>query len=265
MFDPSIPSSIAMKKELVVLFLLSGCGGSFVKKKEMANSHFRQASLDIKDYHDTKNIGALRKALNEVDKAVAFNPAPQILGLKATILLQLGELEQSKAVFERIINDKKIAHAKRADARNNYATVLYQLGQTALAQRIWLEVAHDSHYVSPEVAYFNLGYSELNEARKLSYQMQNISAAPVLEHVQQATVYFKNALAISHEYIDALFFLGQAMVILDKLLEARDCYVRILTINPDHVNAQELLRQLEERLVQESPPSSSTSVVSMQR
>lgn len=237
-----------MKRELVVLLFLSGCGGSFAKKKQLASTHFRQASLDVKDYQETRNVSSLRKALNEIDLAVAAQPNAQIFSLKATILLQLGELAQSKAVFERVVNDKKISHARRADARNNYATVLCQLGDVTRAQAIWFDLIGDSRYISPEVAYFNLGYSELNEARKAGYKAGDQSTPAAVEHVRQAAGHFKNALSISREYVDALFFLGQSHIMLGELGAARDCMMSALTINPSHALAQTVLNQIEAQL-----------------
>ena len=53
-----------MKKEFVFLLILGGCGGSLHKKKQLAANHYRQASLEIRNYQNENNVNALHKALS---------------------------------------------------------------------------------------------------------------------------------------------------------------------------------------------------------
>jgi len=244
-----------MKKEIVLFLLLPSCGGSLHKKKQLANTHYRQASLEVREYQEKNNSNALRKALNEIDKAINIHPTPHNLGLKGTILLQLGSIDQnaneineSLIYFERVFNSKKTAKAKSADAKNNYATALYQIGRTQEAKKIWHQLTNNSHYISPEVAYFNLGYAELNEAIASANQKSPTTQTTTNEHLEQAATYFRQALAISKEYIDALFFLARALIGLNWLDEARNAILTILTINPNHLPAKEFLKRIEEHL-----------------
>ena len=238
-----------MKKVFVVFILvaLAGCGGSTYKKRQLAQSLFTQASLEINNYQAKNDTNALRKALNDIDQSLSTHSTLQARGLKATILYQLGKLEESRQLFEQLLKEKTLAKAKRADVMNNYAIVLYQLGNTAEAEHIWTELINNAHYISPELAYFNLGYVQLNEAAK---QHAQNNADQVMQHLEQALTCFKNALSISKEYIDALFFAGQALMGLNKLDEACDCYKTILTINPEHQTATQLLQYLEHTLTQ---------------
>lgn len=237
-----------MKKKIVVLLIiLTGCGGAPYQKRQRAQSHFSQASLEIKEFQEKNDTKALRHALNEVDQSLDIYPTPHARGLKATILLQLGKVQESKELFEVLLADKHLPKVKRADALNNYAIALYQLGDSVGAERVWHELIGNAHYISPEVACFNLGYSQLNNALKY---VPNNGHMPVAahEHLTRAVMYFKQALAISKEYIDALFYLGQALIALQWLHEARDCYMTILTINPNHGPAQRILKYVEAQL-----------------
>ena len=242
-----------MKKEIVVLLILSGCGSSFQQKKKIAQSHYRQASLEVREYQEKESVNSLRKALNEIEKAIEIHQTSHALGLKGTILLQLGCIDQSKQeikeslpYFERVFKDKNTTKARRADAKNNYATALYQLGKNKEAIAIWNELKTNSHYISPEVAFFNLGYAELNEAIRLQQQKNDSKEAE--HHLENAVTCFRQSLAVSKEYIDALLFLTQALVGLKKLTEAHDTCLTILTINPDHQTALRWLKSIEERL-----------------
>ena len=245
-----------MKKELVFLIaLLPGCGGSLWKKKQLAMNHYRQASLEIKNYHQENNTNSLHKALNEIDKAIEIHPTAQSRGLKGTILLQLGAINQNETfikdsipLFELIIKDKYAPKARKGDAKNNYATALYQLGKTDEALKIWNELTVNPHYISPEVAFFNLGYAKLNDALRARYQEPKQTTETIKMHLEQAATYFRQALAVSREYIDALFFLSQTLVNLNQPEEARDALFTIITINPDHELAKEWLKRIEKKI-----------------
>jgi len=238
-----------MKKNFVVLvFLLTGCGGSAYKQRQLAQSHFTQASLEVNRYYEKNDGNALRKALNEVEQAISTCPTAQAQALKATILFQLGKLSESKDLFELVLKNKTLTKAKRADALNNYAIVLYQLGQTVQAEEVWTKLIENPNYTSPELLYFNLGYAQLNEAAKKRAQQDSVQEKI---HLEAAVDYFKNTAAISKEYINAYFFLGQAFIGLGNLEEARNCYQTILTINPDHPAATQVLHYVEEALVKQ--------------
>jgi tetratricopeptide (TPR) repeat protein len=233
-----------MKKNFVLatLITLTGCGGSMHKNHQLARNFFTQASLEVNNYQQKNDSNALRKALNDIDQSLTLHCTPRAQGLKATILYQLGKLEESKKIFEELLLDKTISKAKRADALNNYATVLYQLGQEEEAHRIWHELINNPHYVSPELAHFNLGYTCLNEAAKGHAQQKPDDAKQRLE---ESLVHFRHALAISREYVDALFFMGQAHLALNQYEQARDCYSTILAINPEHQTSLQMLKHSE--------------------
>lgn len=244
-----------MKKEFVLLLILSGCGGSLHKKKQLAANHYRQASLEIRNYQNENNINSLHKALNEVDKALEVHATAQSRGLKGTVLLQLGVINQNAQYindclpyFELIIKDKYASKARKADAKNNYATALYHLGKTEEALKIWHELTTNPHYISPEVAVFNLGYAELNEAMRAAHQEPKKPQSIINQYLEQAATYFRQALAISHEYIDALFFLAQTQINLNQREEAHNSLLTILTINPEHQSAKDLLKRIEQHI-----------------
>lgn len=237
-----------MKKKIVAIaltatFILASCVNRRAnKKREMARSYLTQASLDITTYNNQNDSDSLRKALNNIDESINYYPTIAARGMKATLLFQLGKLPESKKLFEELLKEKKLTKAKRADTLNNYAIVLYQLGQTAAAQQTWRDLINNPHYISPELAYFNLGYVELNEAAHTQAEQKKEIAE---KHLHNALSYFKSAITISREYIDAYFFTGQTLISLNKIDEARDYFKTILTINPEHTNAISILKSLE--------------------
>lgn len=226
---------------------LASCGGSRYKKRQTALNHYKQASLEVKDFQDKHDFSALHKALDNIDKSLAVYETANARALKGTILLQLGYLDESITIFERIVSEKSTPKAKRADAQNNLATALYQHGNNKRALALWHELAHNAHYISPEVAYYNLGYAMLNEACKAA--QQNDSAARST-HLQQAAQYFTNAIAVSREFIDAHFYLANTLLALNQPDSAREHLLTILTINPDHAPAQKMLDYLAKLLAQ---------------
>ena len=238
-----------MKYYLVILIMLVGCGGSNIRKKQAALTGYKQAALEVREYQEKHDVNELHKALNSIDQSLAHYETSNALALKGTILLQLEQTASATPIFERIAHDKTISKAKQADAQNNWATALYQLGSFEKAKILWQELAHNPHYISPELAYYNLGYAELNEAYQTAYRDRSNQNA-ITRHLEQALEYFKQAIAISHEFIDALFYMGRTLIALNRFVEARETILSILTINPDHHPAQTLLNALEERLTQ---------------
>lgn len=212
------------------------------KNHQLARNFFTQASLEVNNYQQKNDSNALRKALNNIDQSLTLHCTPRAQGLKATILYQLGKLDDSKKLFEELLLNKTLSKAKRADTLNNYATVLYQLGFEDQAQRLWHELINNPNYISPELAHFNLGYVCLNEAAKTTAQHQEDAAK---HHIEEALVHFKHALAISKEYVDALFFMGQSHLALKQYEQARDCYSTILAINPEHNTSLQMLQYSE--------------------
>jgi tetratricopeptide (TPR) repeat protein len=244
-----------MKKKFVIFFsaiMLCACSGKKQKQVLLAKNHYRQAANEMQTFFEKNDTAALRRALNEIDASIEHDPAPHTFGLKGTILLQLGELNACLPCFEHVFNNKKVAKSKRADAQNNYATALYQLNRTQEAQQTWINLTTNPHYISPEVAYFNLGLTHLNEALKKSHDQHTYTQKDVYHSLEYSITYFRQALSISKEYIDALFFLGQALIARGRLPEARDCYISLLISSPHHKNAQSILNLIEKKIAQSS-------------
>ncbi len=242
-----------MKRNLLLLVLLAGCATNRMKKKQTAQILFKQASLEAKD----GDVNSLHKALNSIDKSLAEYVTTNSLALKATILLQLNELQASNAIFEQIVPNKAVPKAKRADMQNNWATALYRLGKTEQAKRLWIGLSQNPHYISPELAFFNLGYAELNEAGQASYQQQ---PTVMQEHLHAAAQYFTSAIGVSREFIDAHFYLGRALVALNQPEQAREHFLTILTINPDHEPAQKMLNAIGQSSRQQTNQAPDTNV-----
>jgi len=61
-----------MKKEFVAIFiafLLASCGGSAQTRRRIAKNHYKQAATEMRIFYEKNDIHALRKSLNEIDKA----------------------------------------------------------------------------------------------------------------------------------------------------------------------------------------------------
>ncbi len=228
---------------LVIIFIFGGCASRRAhKNREMAHSYLTQASLDINAYNEKNDTDSLRKALNNIDESLNYHPTIAARGMKATLLFQLGKFVESKKLFEDLLKEKKLPKAKRADTLNNYAIVLYQLGHTPEAQQTWRDLINNPHYISPELAYFNLGYVAFNEAAAAHTKEQQEQAQ---QRLNLALSYFKSAVTISREYVNSYFFMGQTLAALNRIEEARDCFRMILTISPEHANAITMLKSLE--------------------
>lgn len=203
-----------------ILVLIPGCKQQKKRSKPLATNFFEQSSLEAEEQH-------FKQALQLVNKSIAVQPTPQALAHKATLLYQLNDFTGSLALFEKTINQKNTPDALRADIKNNYACVLNQLGQKDKARQLWEELTTDTHYLTPEVAYFNLGLLALVQA--------DVKKAE--EHLMQAT-------EAAPDYVDAFFYLAVTQIRLGKLQQAQEYLKTILSFAPEHAAAQELLTQV---------------------
>lgn len=216
--------------------LLCACGKKLDKNEPLASNFFQQASLESQH-------GNPKKALNLVNKSIEHKKTPQAMLLKATLLYTIGSTEESIVLYEQIIHDKKTPRAMASDAKNNYASALYKLGKTQRAQELWEELCIDQDYLSPELAYFNLGIAHFKHALK-----QTESESAYNQSLKEAEQNLRQAITISKYYIDALFFLAQIKIRQNKLEEARDILLDVLVESPEHALAEDLLHRLESQV-----------------
>jgi tetratricopeptide (TPR) repeat protein len=183
-----------------------------------------------------------REALILVDKSLELDQTPQSMALKATLLYQIGSYQESLKLFEQIRQHPRASKTLLADISNNYACNLLAVGNLAKAREVWLELTQNRFYLSPEVAWFNLGllaYSQVPQKKKYSPSEINL--------LQQAGRDFGQALKLNTDYIDCLFYLSLTLMRLQRYEEAQQSLVQIIGIMPEHTQAHELLKQLEKK------------------
>ena len=192
------------------------------QKNALAINYFEQASLAVQDQNH-------KKALQLLNKSLTIQETPQALAFKATILYHLQDFTGSVALFEKIINQTKdIPPSLKADVKNNYACVLNYMGEKEKAAKIWKDLIKDPDYLTPEVAYFNIGLLALSQ--------NDIDKA--LDKLHAAT-------EAAPDYVDAYFYLGIIYMQQGSLTQAKSQFKSILSYAPEHKYAKEFLKKID--------------------
>ena len=226
-----------MKQKIIIVnlaccLLLVACG----KKRpnsSLAKNYFQQSLIAAE-----KNK---REALVLIEQSIKTEPTPRAYALKATLLYQIGEYQESLKLFENIVNDKSTPIYLKTDVSNNFACNLLALGQIDKAEAVWQNLAEDRHYLSPEVAWFNLGLLELARVP----EKQTTLTKKEKSHLEKAETYFRKANKINQDYIDSYYYLTLALIRLNRLDEAKQEVVQIIGIMPEHKNAKNLLTTID--------------------
>lgn len=231
-----------MKQKIIILnvalLLLTACGNKKNQKAALAKNYFQQSLIAAE-----KNK---REALALIDKSLDADPMPRSYALKAMLLYQIGHYQESLGLFEKVINEKATPSHLKTDAYNNYACNLLMVGQTEKAKKTWLDLTNNRYYLSPEVAWFNLGHLELLEFTQQPRQGELSKAEQ--EKLILAANYFKNAVQINSDYIDGYYYLSIALIYLERLHEAKQALIQIIGIMPEHENAQKLMQDLNQKI-----------------
>ena len=217
---------------LAICLILTACTKNGQRIAQAKN--FYQQSLIASESNN-------REALILVDKSLELDHAPRAQALKATLLYQIGQYQNSLKLFEQIRQNSRTPKTLLADISNNYACNLLAVGNIAQASQVWLELTQNRFYLSPEVAWFNLGlltYSQIPEKPK--YDLNEINL------LQQAGRDFQQAIKLNSDYIDSLLYLSLTLIRLQRYEEARQDLIQIIGIMPDHTQAKQLLKQLSQ-------------------
>ena len=225
-----------MKQKFIIiqltLILLTACN----KKKpnnNLAKNYFQQSLVAAE-----KNK---REALVLIDQSINADPTPRAYALKATLLYQIGNYQESLALFEKLMNNKSTPVHLKTDISNNYACNLLAVGQIEKAKKIWLDLTTDRYYLSPEVAWFNLGLLELASVP----QDPSPLSPENRKKLESAEIFFRKATKLNQDYLDSYFYLSIVLARLDKLEEAKQELIQVVGIMPEHKNAQDLLLSLD--------------------
>lgn len=221
-----------MKQNFIIitisLLFLTGCAKKKTTNSTLAKNYFQQSLIAAE-----RNK---REALVLIDQSLNIDPTPRAYALKATLLYQIGEYQDSLKLFEKVINEKSASATLKTDVYNNYACNLIMVGDTAKAKQTWLELANNRHYLSPEVAWFNLGLLECSsvaEKKELTKAEKN--------KLELALSYFRKATKINNDYIDCYYYISLTLIRLNQLEQAKQELIHVVGIMPEHQNAQNLL------------------------
>lgn len=220
---------------LFLLFLIVGCS----KKKQnirLAKNYYQQCLLEIED----KNF---QKALQLIDKSIESSSTPQSLALKATLFYQIKQFSESLPIFKKILKEKDASPTLKADVTNNLACNYLALGQKEEAKKLWSQLTYDPHYFSPEVAWFNLGLIEFNEA----VQENKNEPEAFKRKIKEAQKFFSKALAVSTEYVDAYFYLAYTYMHLKEYKKAEQVITSLLNLSPKHEQAKDLIALINKK------------------
>ncbi len=203
----------------LVLFasLLAGCGGP---KKLPKDETFYKQSLNATHQHQ------LSEALRLIDAAIARKPLPHYRAYKATLLYQQHSYQASIELFEQLLQNTSTPLAMRGDIMNNYACALNQMGQHEEAQHLWQQLTTQNDYLTPEVAWFNLGMRAV-ETREWTLAIQC----------------FNRAILMVPDYVDALFYRATAQKELGQYSKSIASLRTLLSIVPSHAEARRVLAE----------------------
>lgn len=211
-------------KGKIVLFLLiftQGCGKQSVQRQ--AQQHYRLACSQLAGDRTEQDY---RRALGYVEQAIATHYTVQYEALKATLLLKLGYVHESATSFEHALasaRDPAIA----AEVKNNYACALAQQGHSQEALSIWRQIVRDPHYMTPEVAWVNIGKWHVDQ-----------------RDMKKAKYCFLKALRLEPTYVDAHFYAALAGYACGEKSFARGQATTLLALEPHHSGARRLLKTL---------------------
>ncbi|MBN1549579.1 tetratricopeptide repeat protein [Candidatus Babeliales bacterium] len=212
---------------------IPSCGKK--KKRNTAQEHYHNSIR-------AASTGNIELAITCIDKALVRDKRPQHLALKATLCYQNHDFDTSKKLFEQCLKDKTITVEYAADVSNNYACVLNQIGDRTSAERIWKSLTMNSHYSSPEVAWFNLGLRAWNDYIILKPTQHKQHAQAALKIAQQR---FEKALLLEPNYIDALYCKAQAQIEMKQKAQAKKSLSNLLALTPNHSGARNLIAALK--------------------
>ena len=226
------------KKFFLIIPFLFSCA-----KKKPTNTETPQFMDYMKQASSQAAAGNYETALNFANKASQTNPSPQASALKATLLYQLKRFEESEKLFKKIIDDKNTSMQIRCDVMNNYACNLLCLNKKEEAKKIWQELALCENYISPEVAYFNLGLLEFSQALEKKQALDADPQKKIQSNIKfaNAAMMFERAVNIASNYVDAYYYLALSLEQIKKYDRAQEALAILLSKAPDHKPAKALL------------------------
>lgn len=219
---------MAHKGKTILLFCIfvQGCQKKSIQYQ--AKEKYRLACSQLTGQRSERDY---RQALGFVEEALVCHYAVEYEALKATLLLKLGCADESATSFQHALTqagDTTIA----AEVKNNYACALAQQGDDAQAFEIWHHLVRDPHYVTPEVAWVNMGKWHVDH-----------------KDMKKAQHCFIQALNLEPTYVDAHFYAALTGYALGQKSFACDQATTLLALEPEHTGARRLLTMLDNKQV----------------
>ena len=118
------------------------------------------------------------------------------------------------------------------------------MGNQDEAIAAWTSLTSDRDYLSPELAYYNIGLTYVKRAFELR-DKQTSELAGTLSLAESSLL---NALRISKYFIDALFYLAQVYIMQNRKEDARNALQQIVIEAPEHEAAKRILNGLEQEM-----------------
>lgn len=219
-----------MKKFGLIALVVTLGGCRQTKNIALAKNFYDQSLLE-------SNHLNYKRSLQIINESLKLSENPESLAHKAFLLYQLEKFNEAIEIYKKLSKDKKIPSPLKTDVLNNYACSLIQLKRHEEASMVWRELTNDPNYLSPEVAWYNLGHLELIESK--SSQEKNA-------HYKKALHHFAKAIEISREYTDAIFYLAITQIMLGELSEAKHTLIDLISSFPNHKAARNVLEHLTE-------------------
>jgi tetratricopeptide (TPR) repeat protein len=229
-------------KQFYNLFIVLSILQTSCKKNQnlnLAKSYYEQSMLEAEEQR-------FQEAMQLVNKSLEITSLPQALALKASLFYQNKEYKESLAIFKQILKEKNIPSTLKADITNNIACINLALGNLSTAKNIWLGLTVNPNYVSPEVAWFNLGMLEFSQG------CMNKDLIQSRQQIKNSQIYFSKAISIANEYVDAYFYLATSYMQLKDYKSAKDILVNLLSITPDHEPAHKLMEEINRRVLEQA-------------
>ncbi|MFA6263128.1 MAG: tetratricopeptide repeat protein [Candidatus Babeliales bacterium] len=217
--------SMNFLKPLIWCVILASCGGGKQNNQQLAHTYFKMAFSDIAE--GSNPAVSLKRALVNINKALASDNHPEYYAFKGAILFKLGDYEQSEVCYQQALACQPEA-GLRAEISNNRACLLAHRKNYAQAQEVWHALIRDTSYQTPEVAWVNLGKMYVEEKK-----------------FQDAKKAFAQAVAVAPSYVDAHFYLSIVERELGNRQHARYEADMVLKMEPEHHGAHMLMAAID--------------------
>lgn len=210
-----------------LLIFFSGCGKKKVANKKLGEDYYKISNFELEG---SLGSGSYRKSLIYINKAIEQDFRPEYLAKKATLLFLLGEVENSKVCFEKLLK-LPMRSSVRSEVLNNYACLVAKSGDVSTALSILDSLEEDKGYLTPEVALVNKA--------KIYYDNKNF---------YKAKSSLLKAVRFADDYVDAYYYLSLVYLALGEKQDAYWAAKKTVKLEPDHVGAISLIRGLRKKL-----------------